>query len=86
MAKGIKANVNGRPGSWKVYLRKRDYEKIYSMLWLEFDDLVRQDTPTGCTSYYMSAGSTTVHRLFVLHVKSKRTDITSEKVNFDGQV
>ena len=52
------------------------------MLWLEFDDLVRQATPTGCASYQMSAGSTTVHRLFGLHVKSKRTDITSENVKF----
>ena len=30
----------------------------------------------------MSAGSTTVHRMFGLHIKSKRTDISSEKVKF----
>ena len=80
--KALREMLMGDPGAGKSTCVKATTKKIYSMLWYEFDDLVKQATPTGCASYQMAAGSTTVHRLFGLHIKSKRTDISSEKVKF----
>ena len=37
----------GDPGAGKSTCVKATTKKIYSMLWYEFDDLVKQATPTG---------------------------------------
>ena len=80
--KPLRLMLMGSPGSGKSSSVKDTVRKLYSILGSEFDDLVKQATPTGAASYQMSAGSTTVHKLFGLHIKSKRTDISRDKVKF----
>ena len=46
---------------------------------------MRQATPAGCASFQMSAGATTVHKLFGLHVKSKRDDLDDKTIKMLGE-
>ena len=55
-------------------------DALGNTLGISYKDVVRQATPTGCASFQMSAGASTVHKLFGLHVKSKRNDLDDRTV------
>ena len=41
----------------------------------DFDDVIKQATPTGCASFQMGPGAETCHRAFGLYIKSKIGDL-----------
>ena len=78
--KALRLFLMGSPGAGKSTCVKATMDALGDILGVDYKDLVRQVTPTGCASFQMSAGATTVHKLFGLHVKSRRTEIDEKSV------
>ena len=70
----------GTPGAVKSRVVRATMDALGNALGISYKDVVRQATPTGCASFQMSAGATTVHKLFGLHVKSKRDDLDDKTI------
>ena len=73
--KALRLFLQGSPGAGKSTCVKTTMDTLGAILGVDYKDVVKQATPTGCASFQMSAGATTVHKLFGLHVKSRRTEI-----------
>ena len=78
--KALRIILIGSPGAGKSRGVRATMDALGNILGVNYKDVVRQATPTGCASFQMSAGATTVHKLFGLHIKSKRNDVDSKTV------
>ena len=58
------------PGTTKSSSSRAITEVLRNII-VDYDDVIKQATPTGCTSFQMAGNATTVHKLFGLHIKSK---------------
>ncbi len=54
--------------------------EVITILGVNWNDMVKQAIPTGCASFQMSAGATTVHRLFGLSLAPKRDGLDPKEV------
>ena len=64
----------GSPGTGKSTSTKAITEVLHVIM-VDYDDVIKLATPTGCTSFQMAGNATTVHKLFWLHIKSKIRDL-----------
>ena len=78
--KALRLFLMGSPGAGKSKCVKLTMDALEETLGVNYKDVVRQATPTGCASFQMSAGATTVYKLFGLHVKSRRTELDNKTV------
>ena len=78
--KALRLILMGSPGAGKSRGVRATMNALGNILGVNYKDVVRQATPTGCASFQMSAGATTVHKLFGLHVKSKSNDLDDKTV------
>ena len=72
----------GGPGTGKSVCVRAAMAELQAFLGSDFNYFIKQGTPTGCASFHMGAGATTVHKLFGLNPKSKRGDIDAKTVKF----
>ena len=73
--KALRFILMGSPGAGKSYTTKAITEFLRNIIGLDYDDLIKQATPTGCASFQMAPGATTVHKLFGLFIRSKIGDL-----------
>ena len=78
--KPLRLILMGSPGAGKSRVVKATMDALSNTLGANYKDVVRQATPTGCASFQMSAGATTVHKLFGLHVMSKSNDLDDKTI------
>ena len=64
----------GSLGTGKSTSTRAITEVLRSII-VDYDDVIKQATPTGCASFQMGGNATTVHKLFGLHIKSKIGDL-----------
>ena len=64
----------GSPGTGKSTTTRAITEVLRSII-VDYDDVIKQATPTGCASFQLGGNATTVHKLFGLHIKSKIGDL-----------
>ena len=80
--KPLKLVLMGNPGAGKSSAVRAAMSELHSVLGQQFKEVVRQATPTGCASFQMGPLATTVHKLFGLHVRSKRGDADENTIKF----
>ena len=80
--KPLKLVLMGNPGAGKSSAVRAAMAELHSVLGQQFKEVVRQATPTGCASFQMGPLATTVHKLFGLHVRSKRGDADENTIKF----
>ena len=73
--KALRLILCGNPGTGKSSVVKDTMNALGKVLGVNYAHVVKQATPTGCAAFQLASGATTVHRLFGLHLKSKRDDI-----------
>ena len=78
--KALRLFLMGSPGAGKSRCVKATMDTLGDILGVNYKDVIRQTTPTGCASFQMSAGATTVHKLFGLHIRSRRTELDDKTV------
>ena len=70
----------GNPGTGKSMCTKVTMKGVRQLLQAMYEDVVKEATPTGCASFQMSAGATTIHSLLGLKINPKRGVIDKTKV------
>ena len=67
----------GSPGTGKSTSTRAITEVLRSII-VDYDDVIKQATPTGCASFQMAVIATTVYKLFRLYMKSKIGDLNKK--------
>ena len=78
--KPLRLFLMGDPGVGKSTTTKATMAKIRDLLGPVCEKIVKEATPTGCASFQLSAGATTVHSLFGLNITAKRINEDPKKV------
>ena len=78
--KSLRLVICGAPGSGKSSCVEKTMDGLYEFFGEDYHEVVRQATPTGAASFQMSAGATTIHRLFLLQINSKRGKIDDKSL------
>ena len=78
--KALRLILMGSPGAGKSRFVGVTMDALGNTLGISCKDVVRQITPRGCVLLQISAGATTVHKLFGLNVKSKQDDVDGKKL------
>ena len=78
--KPLRLFMCGGPGTGKSCSTKAGMDCLGEVLGENFTNTVRQATPTGCASFQMSAGATTVHKLLGINIYAKRGDMTENAI------
>ena len=76
----LRAFLMGNPGVGKSITTKVTMKGVRDILQTMYEDVVKEATPTGCASFQMSAGATTIHTLLGLKINPSRTVIDKSKV------
>jgi len=78
--KALRLFLMGDPGTGKSTTTRTTMKEVRNQLGPLCENVVREATPTGCASYQLSAGATTVHSLFGLSITAKRINEDPKKV------
>ena len=78
--KALRLFLLGDPGTGKSTTTRTTMMDVRKQLGALCENVVREATPTGCASFQLSAGATTVHSLFGLSITAKRIIEDPKKV------